>query len=131
MGIAVGAILFTAAPVVGVAGAAYVQLKGANWLGCGTLFGDGSSHPDSKCEREERRHEREVERKMPWVIGSSVALGVGGLALGIWASCGSRGYGGTSADGTSRARASTSRAGVLRAWSCAFGFERPAHGSLV
>jgi hypothetical protein len=79
--VAGGAIMFTAAPIVGLGATAAVQLAGPNnWLGCEDFHG----HTDAECEEEERQHAREVERALPPIIVGSTLLGLGGFALGIW-----------------------------------------------
>jgi hypothetical protein len=79
--VAVGAVLFTAAPIVGLSAFVGVQLDGPNnWLGCEGFDG----HTDAECEQEEIQHAREVERALPPIIVGSTLLGLGGLALGIW-----------------------------------------------
>jgi hypothetical protein len=76
--IGLGAILLTAAPVIGIVAAVQVQLDGANVLGCDDWI---SGKPDPQCEADQAAHDATAAEQMPWVIAGSVTLGLGGAAL--------------------------------------------------
>lgn len=76
-----GAVLLTAAPVVGLVAGIKVQLDGANFLGCDDWI---SGETDPECEADEAAHDAKVEQQMPWVIAGSATLAAGGAGLLGW-----------------------------------------------